>query len=315
MICRVCNNNIDINSGSVNVVASAKIGNSVFLYVNSFFRKFITLSFMGKSGAARRIRIFFSIYNQCLAERQIYYLLCSSCMSHNQYLGENNISAEYILSEWYSLLYRDSTCFGRHELINETRFINWKDHIKEISSQNNIGDSFVVLDIGCAEGILGFLLERDGILTYGIDPSEPMIRFAIDELSLPKERYKHGEYCNESYGASSFDVITSYHVIEHAPDPMGFLLNAKKHLKNDGLLFVSTPNSKLSFEWFNIDGNSYNYTPAHLFLLSEDWFEKAIEKIGFHIVWKETFIGEDSDATSKIGEKNCGMNYVLAKNH
>jgi SAM-dependent methyltransferase len=295
------------------LLAQEKLTNLFFLYITPSLIKLVTLSFIGKTEKARHIRRFFFLYNQCLAEREIYYLECPSCKSHNQYLGRNHIFVNHAISEWYSLLYRDIGTFGRPELINEERFVNWKNHIREISSQNNIGNSFVALDIGCGEGILGHLLERDGIMTYGIDPSESMIRFAIDELSLPKERYKHGEYCEESYSANFFDVITSYHVIEHTTDPMNFLINAKIHLKKHGLLFVSTPSSKLSLEQFNLTGNSPNFTPLHLFLLSEDWFKAAIEKIGLHIVWEEAFFEEDQPISSS-GEKMAGMNYVLSKN-
>lgn len=312
MTCIACKGSIDMSPRNMKVVGSGKISNSVFLYIHPFLRKLVTLSFIGKTDIARHIRRFFFLYNKCLALREFYYLQCPSCKSHNQYLGRNHIFVNHAISEWYSLLYRDIGTFGRLELINEERFINWKNHIREVASQNNIGKSFDMLDIGCGEGILGHLLERDGITTYGIDPSESMIRFAIDELSLSKERYKHGEYCKESYSPNFFDVITSYHVIEHTINPLDFLINAEIHLKKNGLLFVSTPSSKLSLEQFKLTGNSPNFTPLHLFLLSEEWFEEVIEKIGLDIVWKEEFFEEG--VSSQTGEKMAGMNYVLSKN-
>lgn len=48
----------------------------------------------------------------------------------------------------------------------------------------------------------------------------------------------------------SFDVITSFEVIEHFTcDPMFFLLQASRVLKKDGILVISTPNSA-SYEAF-----------------------------------------------------------------
>ncbi len=44
------------------------------------------------------------------------------------------------------------------------------------------------------------------------------------------------------YLHKKFDVIVAGDIIEHLYNPGLFLQNMKKHLKNDGVLFISTPN-------------------------------------------------------------------------
>ncbi len=95
MICIACKNNINTSPEKANVVGSGKVGDSIFLYINPYLRKLVTLSFMGKAEKLRHVRRFFLIYNQCLAERETYYLECPNCKSHNQYLGRSNHSVNY----------------------------------------------------------------------------------------------------------------------------------------------------------------------------------------------------------------------------
>ena len=40
----------------------------------------------------------------------------------------------------------------------------------------------------------------------------------------------------------TWDVIVSFEVLEHVPDVSGFLANVRRHLKPDGVVFLSTPN-------------------------------------------------------------------------
>lgn len=55
----------------------------------------------------------------------------------------------------------------------------------------------------------------------------------LDEIELPKE----------------YDFITCFEVLEHLMNPLWFLRQAKKSLKPQGVLYLSTPINKPKFLW------------------------------------------------------------------
>ncbi len=103
-----------------------------------------------------------------------------------------------------------------------------------------------VLDIGCGAGLLAESLARAGCSVLGVDEAAAAIEAAqrhakahapgldlgyrvasIDELAQENQR---------------FQVITALEVIEHAPDPQGFIDSLATLLEPGGLLFLSTLN-------------------------------------------------------------------------
>lgn len=70
-----------------------------------------------------------------------------------------------------------------------------------------------------------------------------------------------------------YDIVTSYHCLEHVPDPVKFLEEAKKLVKASGSIFLSTPYSPMSFEsnWYD----PLNHPPHHL----SRWNKRAYEAL------------------------------------
>ncbi len=101
-----------------------------------------------------------------------------------------------------------------------------------------------VLDLGCGEGrFLKSLGPRTG-RTVGVDHHGPAIaRF----VAADGEGYE-GTF--ESFAAShgeSFDVVTSFHTLEHVASPMEMLRAAASCLRPSGTLYVSVPNRERSW--------------------------------------------------------------------
>jgi len=94
------------------------------------------------------------------------------------------------------------------------------------------------LDIGCATGALLFLLKQRGWQVCGVEIS-PAAEYArrersLDVRSLPLEE--------NNFNAGSFDVILASHLIEHLNDPAQFARETYRLLKNNGRLYITTPN-------------------------------------------------------------------------
>lgn len=97
-----------------------------------------------------------------------------------------------------------------------------------------------VLDVGCGEGRFTSALCRAGREALGVDVAiEPLRRArardpALDVRLIPVE----GEWPLQDV---SFDAIWAGEVIEHVLDIAGWLSEARRVLRSDGVLVLSTP--------------------------------------------------------------------------
>jgi len=92
-----------------------------------------------------------------------------------------------------------------------------------------------VLDVGCGTGELGHVLRKRGHYVVGVDFAEPP--FALDSF-VQADLFRG----LPSSIADLFDVVLLADVLEHMPDPLALLLEAKRRLKPRGALLVSLPN-------------------------------------------------------------------------
>ncbi len=99
-----------------------------------------------------------------------------------------------------------------------------------------------VLDVGCSSGILLEVLRERGFGVYGVEPHTTAYNAA---------RKKFGNHI--TYGtvttllkqnSTQFDVVIYNHVLEHIPDPVTELSNAKKLLHPKGILVIGVPNTE-----------------------------------------------------------------------
>lgn len=135
-----------------------------------------------------------------------------------------------------------------------------------------------VLDVGCATaGFLTILRDRvrqvKGIELYG-----PHVEFARERLGLDVEM-KDIEYVEEK----NFDVICVFHVLEHVANPVDFLGQVYKKLKDKGLLIVEVPNidDPLISVYDVAPYKDFYFMRPHLFYFCERSMSFLLKKIGF----------------------------------
>jgi len=104
-----------------------------------------------------------------------------------------------------------------------------------------------VLDVGCSEGILAFLLAREGFEVVGVDINAEALEYAGEllgkELKSVRSRVKliHGDLLCIKLDESSFDTVILGEVLEHLVHPRIMLEKACSFLKPGGRLLVTTP--------------------------------------------------------------------------
>lgn len=97
-----------------------------------------------------------------------------------------------------------------------------------------------LLDAGCASGT--FLREAcdAGWSVAGVEPSEALFAKAVAALGEKAEL--HCSVLEQArFPAASFDAITLWDVLEHVPDPAGFMRLCCELLKPGGKLLVNVP--------------------------------------------------------------------------
>ena len=122
--------------------------------------------------------------------------------------------------------------------INPLR-LGWIDGLAGLSSK-------VVLDVGCAGGILTDSMARKGANVTGIDLSTKALRVArLHALEAQTSNLQFREVSVEALAAeqpASFDVVTCMEMLEHVPDPASVVKACAQLVKPGGWVFFSTIN-------------------------------------------------------------------------
>ncbi len=159
-----------------------------------------------------------------------------------------------------------------------------KKHLGNLSGKT-------ILDAGCGDGVLSFLLAKEGAKVTGVDYSKDAIKFAAERVrSLDVHiDFKVGSVCELPLLESSFDAIVSSDVIEHLDNVPQFLSEIRRVSKSNAIVIISTPirftenplDIEHVIEWF----------PGEYVSLIEDFFGKSYFYMSHPIALLEIFQG------------------------
>lgn len=146
-----------------------------------------------------------------------------------------------------------------------------------------------VLDVGCGKGDLLHAFQLLGWQTLGIELSEASARIGREQFGLT---VLSEPLADLSLAAGSFEVITLWHVLEHAQEPEQMLTELYRLLVPGGILLVSVPDfgsaeARLCGPgWFHLD------VPRHLFHFTRSRLEGLCSQIGFQWLSRWVFAPE-----------------------
>jgi 2-polyprenyl-3-methyl-5-hydroxy-6-metoxy-1,4-benzoquinol methylase len=143
-----------------------------------------------------------------------------------------------------------------------------------------------VLDLGCSQGLLARPLLEKEVRVTGVDVgagerlarelAEYHQRDLEEALDIPCER--------------EFDYVVCADVIEHVMNRGQLLRSARRYLKRDGRLIISTPNIALWFYRLSLLIGRFEYGPrgvldeTHVHLFTGATFRREVERAGFEVV-------------------------------
>lgn len=100
-----------------------------------------------------------------------------------------------------------------------------------------------VLDLGCGDGVLSYLITQQGAQVTGVDTSHLALCFARHELTrrgVPAHLAEASAYALP-FPSGTFDAIVCSDVIEHVRHPEQLVEEANRVLRSGGRVIVTTP--------------------------------------------------------------------------
>lgn len=132
------------------------------------------------------------------------------------------------------------------------------------------------IDVGCGPAWFLAALGDQWTDLVGVEPS-PRARAAADDLITMVEHV-------EDVGNDQFDLVISYHVIEHLRHPMSHLYELRRLCRTGGHLILGTPD--FGSPCAKRFGEQYRmlHDPTHISLFTAESIQRAIRDLGWEIV-------------------------------
>lgn len=153
----------------------------------------------------------------------------------------------------------------------------WDFHKDFIIKQYD-GDIKKVLDVGCRTG--------DFLMHFDKKTHKEGVELSSIAANIANQRgiVIHNDYVENIHFSSKFDVITSFAVLEHLPDPNVFMKVLQSWVNENGLLVLMMPSHECLKEYlasrFNHPWRMYT-PPSHINFYSRKWLDETLLKEGF----------------------------------
>jgi len=149
------------------------------------------------------------------------------------------------------------------------------EHVHRYKCISNFVHNMWVLDAGCGTGYGSLMLAQSAEKVTGIDISDEAIEWCQNHYGTQHNlNYIQSSLAGLPFPNDTFDCIVCFEVIEHVDKEtqIVFLKEAKRVLKQNGVLIVSTPNKAIY-----TDSSGY-HNPFHISEFYPDEFREYLNK-------------------------------------
>jgi len=157
-----------------------------------------------------------------------------------------------------------------------------------------------LLDVGCGEGMFLQVARERGFEIAGLDLDAGNVAAARARGLAPVEQGllvgADGRLAPMLRAAPPFDWVTAFEVLEHQPDPVGFLRVARGLLSAGGRLCGSVPNRDRVLVGRERRRSDGDFPPHHFLWFSRAALEATLRAAGFSHVTVEPIVERDPQA-------------------
>lgn len=170
----------------------------------------------------------------------------------------------------------------------------------------NIKYSADILDIGCFNGIFLNTLDKSNRL-FGIE-IHPTAANSAEQSGI---KIIGKDFTGLEDITVTFDVVTSFDVIEHTYNPNEFLKQAARLTEEGGHIIISTGNSDAP-SW-KLLGSRYWYCTIgeHISFINPIWCERASKKLGLELIAIYKFSHAQLTLKKRLGDIVKNVFYLL----
>lgn len=162
------------------------------------------------------------------------------------------------------------------------------NRLKSIESViGRLREDMEILDVGCGRNVLLELIQRTrGARGLGIEMKTETAQYVRDVLGMPVIT---GTMLDAQLESARFDLLVMLEYLEHEPDPLRILTEARRLLKPGGHIAIEIPDPEglparlFKDRWVNLD------LPRHLVFFDRKTLKHALAETGFEIVSHRSF--------------------------
>ncbi|MBI5582585.1 MAG: class I SAM-dependent methyltransferase [Deltaproteobacteria bacterium] len=187
---------------------------------------------------------------------------------------------------------------------NEDRIRDWRLSMEEvirksaqlIEKERGPGR---ILDVGCGYGFFLDHMAGRGWQVEGVEIS-PLGR-AYAARHFPALKLRETPLPDPDLPSNYYEAVTLFYVVEHLPDPIRVLKEARRILKPGGVLLLRWPHSTPIVRLLGPLGRGLDlyHTPYHLFDYSPRFMEKTLADLGFESI--RTTIAGNTRPRDRLG--------------
>lgn len=161
--------------------------------------------------------------------------------------------------------------YGRNDYLSPItikRYHEILDQFEKVRKTNRL------LDVGCGIGYFLDVAKARGWEVFGTEFTDKAIEICESKgITMHK-----GPLNPQNYSPESFDVITSFEVIEHINTPNSEVKNISSLIRKEGLFYITTPNFNSTLRYYL--GPKYNVIgwPEHLSYFTPSTLENLMSR-------------------------------------
>lgn len=139
-----------------------------------------------------------------------------------------------------------------------------------------------LLDVGCATGFFMDEARKRGWTVEGLDVSSFGVDYARRQFGLDA---RHGTLTDLDFAAGGFDLVTMWDVIEHVPDPTGYVRRAAELVRAGGVISLATPDvDSIPARLAGKRWVGFKLSEEHVYYFSVRTLTRMLSDAGFEVI-------------------------------